>query len=1410
MATILPSNFLANTLSGTVSVTNGFANISLPTIPYALEGDKPFVIKLRRGSVQGDVIATSPTITLRDNSAIVSLTANISTVAEGNLVSLSLVTSNAANGSNVFFSVFPVTANVTASDFFGGNTGLLTINNNQATFALYANTDAGYVDETGETFKVQLRTVSPVGNIVYTTANIAITDFYKLYNAIGLVETVSTISEGSNVTFTFTGHNIPTGTILYYNTEGNATSSLFTTGNTGSFVMNGLSNTLNLVTTSTVPSQETRNFVLKLRSGSLTGAVVATSNSITVVDSTLAYVNATGGTIIDTAGYRLHAFTTSGNLQISSLGVGAYNTIDYLIVAGGGAGGGGYTAPTYNGGGGGGAGGLLTSTLTLASTGNTVITVGAGGGPGVGGGEGGHIYGPNGGNTTVSFAGSQTLVAIGGGGGGAGFPGNLIPGRSGGSGGGTSPGSGSVGTGTPGQGNPGGVASPIAYNASTGVTTMAGGGGGAGSAGSWKTGDPESAPTSTHAGGIGLGLSWIPSSYGTPGPNGSLRYFAGGGGGGGAPQGSAYILSGGAGGGGAGGYSAPGYPTSAYGSGAAIASADSGANAIINTGGGGGGVGSGGVSSGIGRSGRGGSGIVIIRYPYVPPPQFLGIYTLANAYIEGSNITFNVFATNANTYTYYYKTVGNVTASDFVGGNTGSFTANATGATITLQANSLPANETRFFALQITEDSLNGTVKATSSNIDIADSGLIRLFATGGTVTEANGYRTHTFTSSGNLIITTGSPASPAVEVLSIAGGGGGGIGPGGASGGGGGGFVYTSTARLNVGTVSVVVGAGGAAYSSPGAPIAPTFRGGNTTLSGAISSSITSVGGGFGGGIDSLTSPPDVQGSPGGSGGGAGPSSVGGSGWGFPGPTQQGYPGGTTPAAGGGGAGAAGGGRGPTIPGSSSSGAGGIGLISAISGGNVYYSGGGGGGYFPQMASNGPGGLGGGGAGSPSGGTTGWTGNVNTGGGGGGGGAYGAGGAGGSGIVIIRYPLVGTVFNGLTTPSSAVVAGSNILFTANITGANTNTYFYKTVGNVTTSDFIGGNTGSFTANATGGIITLRSNTTIPQGQTRFFTLQITEDSLNGLVRLESTNVTVYNSADYYISATGGNVFIGGGYKTHIFTVSNTFVVTAAGVGTVEYMLVAGGGSGSGGSNSTEGGGGAGGVLHGTATVVANTYTLVVGAGGSASNGGNTFISGATTIGGIAVGGGTGGTVGPAPSSLGKNGGSGGGGSVEYDNTPRAGGSGFGFPGTAGSTQQGYPGGSAIGVSPSIARGGGGGGAGAAGEPGNSIQYNPATRSGGIGISSPLSPSIPGFFGTDSPSPGRWFAGGGGGSWAHTNGGGIFGGFGGGGDGDAQAPSAQSTKRNGNVNTGGGGGGDYNSTGGLGGSGIIIIRYPYN
>ena len=138
-------------------------------------------------------------------------------------------------------------------------------------------------------------------------------------------------------------------------------------------------------------------------------------------------INATGGTITTSGGYKYHTFLNTGSLNVLS-GAGV---VDVLLVAGGGGGGsssfvmipGGYFVATV--GGGGGAGGLVNTSIALSAQ-NYTITVGGGGPGNIGDGTVGS-------DSTISTSGGTLLTAYGGG---YGQRGGQANGGSGGSGGG--------------------------------------------------------------------------------------------------------------------------------------------------------------------------------------------------------------------------------------------------------------------------------------------------------------------------------------------------------------------------------------------------------------------------------------------------------------------------------------------------------------------------------------------------------------------------------------------------------------------------------------------------------------------------------------------------------------------------------------------------------------------------------------------------------------------------------------------------------------------------------------------------------------------------------------------------------------------------------------------------------------
>jgi len=269
------------------------------------------------------------------------------------------------------------------------------------------------------------------------------------------------------------------------------------------------------------------------------------------------------------------------------------------------------------------------------------------------------------------------------------------------------------------------------------------------------------------------------------------------------------------------------------------------------------------------------------------------------------------------------------------------------------------------------------------------------------------------------------------------------------------------------------------------------------------------------------------------------------------------------------------------------------------------------------------------------------------------------------------------------------------------------------------------------------------------------------------------------------VKATGGTLTVAGGYAYHTFTSTGSFLPSQKITG-AEVVCIAGG---AGGAGTLGGGGGAGGLLYSSSQTLnaGNSYTALIGSGGSGGATQNEGSSGSNSVFSslIAIGGGGGGRGG-SPANAGRSGGSGGGAYAT------------GAVGT-GTTGQGNNGGAGV----SNENSGGGGGAGAVG--GTATSTVPG--SGGIGSTSFSTWGAVTSTGALVSGVYYYAGGGGGGGFSYTGG---AGGNGGGGAGGVSTGGAGTA---GTANTGGGGGAaSYNNstqyTGGAGGSGLIIVRYP--
>jgi hypothetical protein len=309
-------------------------------------------------------------------------------------------------------------------------------------------------------------------------------------------------------------------------------------------------------------------------------------------------------------------------------------------------------------------------------------------------------------------------------------------------------------------------------------------------------------------------------------------------------------------------------------------------------------------------------------------------------------------------------------------------------------------------------------------------------------------------------------------------------------------------------------------------------------------------------------------------------------------------------------------------------------------------------------------------------------------------------------------------------------------------------------------------------------------------------------DASRGWLVVDSGTVFDFQQPEF-VAATGGTVTTCGNCKVHTFTGPGSFVVTSGGndlgSNSVNYLIVAGGGAGGQGKAGNGGGsgGGAGGFresrspgspwtaspLASTTSlpVTAQTYPITVGAGGGPGSGCGTPGS-PSIFSTITSAGGGGGGGGQSPDD-GSPGGSGAG--RNLGNTPPV------------SPPQGQDGGLPAGGS---APGGGGAGEQGAQGQGSSGNYGLGGR-GGAGVTTSISGSSTAYAGGGG---GGGYAGGPGG---FPNAGGAGSPCGTGGRGNPVANGT--TNRGGGGGGNGGGDGSSNAPHGLGGSGIVVIRYKF-
>jgi len=203
-------------------------------------------------------------------------------VNESNTIQYTVSTSRVPDGTTLYWKT---TGNTTNSDIVGGNTGSITITNNQAIFNVTIASDAN-TDGT-KTLGISLLTGSLSGPTVTTTASPILINDTSLTPNLGFTSVPSSINEGSAGTFNINSV-LSNGTTGYWTINHITSADADFSAVSGSFTVSGGVASFTITPSADTSTEGSQTFTVSLRTGSVSGTIEATSSSITINDTSLA------------------------------------------------------------------------------------------------------------------------------------------------------------------------------------------------------------------------------------------------------------------------------------------------------------------------------------------------------------------------------------------------------------------------------------------------------------------------------------------------------------------------------------------------------------------------------------------------------------------------------------------------------------------------------------------------------------------------------------------------------------------------------------------------------------------------------------------------------------------------------------------------------------------------------------------------------------------------------------------------------------------------------------------------------------------------------------------------------------------------------------------------------------------
>jgi len=246
-------------------------------------GDNMYLMRNEFNQNNGDNVAFVDVTNCVKGTPTYSITASTNTISEGGTVTFAINTTYVMDGTRLYWKINY--NNSSSSNDFSFTDGTFVISNGSGSVSTAIVNDLQ--TEGAETFYAELRKESINGAILATSGVITINDTSTSPPTYA-ISTPSSVNEGSTANFNVTTTNVANGTILYWRVLFNGeTDSNDFTSNIGTVTINNNSGLIGVGIRNDNTTEGLESFKVELRTDSIRGDIKATSNDVTINDTSI-------------------------------------------------------------------------------------------------------------------------------------------------------------------------------------------------------------------------------------------------------------------------------------------------------------------------------------------------------------------------------------------------------------------------------------------------------------------------------------------------------------------------------------------------------------------------------------------------------------------------------------------------------------------------------------------------------------------------------------------------------------------------------------------------------------------------------------------------------------------------------------------------------------------------------------------------------------------------------------------------------------------------------------------------------------------------------------------------------------------------------------------------------------------